>query len=131
MWRSVARAILRYGYVWLALLLALTAFFAWQASKVKLSYEFSRAIPTDNPKYKIYQEFKKKFGEDGNLLVIGIQTKNLFQKEVFQDYTKLVHDLKKSDGVADIISIPSSVNLKRVEETERLKAVPVFSDSIQ
>lgn len=131
MWRSVARAILRYGYVWLALLLALTAIFAWQASKVKLSYEFSRAIPTDNPKYKIYQEFRKKFGEDGNLLVIGIQTKNLFQKNVFQDYTQLVHDLKGSDGVADIISIPSAVNLKRVEETERLKAVPVFNDSTQ
>ncbi|MFL5772607.1 MAG: efflux RND transporter permease subunit [Flavisolibacter sp.] len=131
MWRSVARVILRYGFIWLAILLALTAFFGWQASKVKLSYEFSRAIPTDNPKYKIYQEFRKKFGEDGNLLVIGIQTKKFFQKDVFQDYTSLAHELKRSDGVSDVISIPSSVNLKRAEDAEKLQAVPVFQDSIQ
>ena len=30
------------------------------ASKVKLSYEFSKAIPTDNPIYKDYLKFKQK-----------------------------------------------------------------------
>src|SRR5687768_9622787 len=105
MWRSVAQFILRYGYVLLAVVLGLTVFFAWQASKVKLSYEFSRAIPTDNPKYRIYQEFRKKFGEDGNLLVIGIRTNNLFQQNVFNDYVSLAKALKKSDGVADVVSV--------------------------
>src|SRR5690242_1849528 len=76
MWNSLARVILRYGYLWLAILLAVTVFLGWQASKVKLSYEFSRAIPTDNPKYEEYQEFRKKFGDDGNLLVVGIGTKD-------------------------------------------------------
>jgi predicted RND superfamily exporter protein len=62
MWKSLARLILRYGYLWLIILLGITAFLGWQASKVKLSYEFSRAIPTDNPKYLAYQSFRKKFG---------------------------------------------------------------------
>ena len=128
MWRSLAHVILRYGYFWLAILLGLTAFFGWQASQVKLSYEFSRAIPTDNPKYQTYQEFRKKFGEDGNLMVVGIETKELFTASVFNDYVRLVKQLKKVNGVADIISVPSAVNLKRAEASENLEAAPVFAD---
>jgi len=56
---------------------------AYRASRVKLSYDFTRTVPTDNPKYLAYQEFRQKFGEDGNLLVIGVQTDKLFQKAVF------------------------------------------------
>jgi predicted RND superfamily exporter protein len=128
MWRSLAHVILKYGYFWLAILLALTVFFGWQASQVKLSYEFSRAIPTDNPKYQTYQEFRKKFGEDGNLMVVGIETKDLFTAAVFNDYVQMAKDLKKVNGVADIISVPSAVNLMRSQESEKLEAVPVFPD---
>src|SRR5690606_21798557 len=94
MWRSLARIILQYRYLWLALVVGLTAFLGWQASKVQLSYEFSNAIPTDNPKYRDYQAFRKKFGEDGNLLVIGIQTNELFKADLFNDYMKLSQDIR-------------------------------------
>src|SRR5690349_3990954 len=102
MWNSLARIILKYGYLWLIVLLGATAFLGWQASKVKLSYEFSRAIPTDNPKYVEYQEFRKKFGDDGNLLVIGIQTKDLFNQNIFNDYVSLENGIKKVNGVTSI-----------------------------
>src|SRR5215212_9661617 len=98
MWKALGEAILRYKIILLFILLAATAFMGWHASKVKLSYEFSRAIPTDNPKYKAYQEFHKKYGEDGNLLVIGIKTKDIFQQDIFNDYSKLYDGLKKTTG---------------------------------
>ena len=130
MWNTVARLILRYRYIWLIILLGVTAFLGWHASKVKLSYEFSKAIPTDNPKYIVYQEFRKKFGEDGNLLVIGIQTDKLFQRDIFTDYASLSRQVKKVDGVKDVISVPSAVNLVKNEEAEKLHAVPIFPDTI-
>jgi len=74
MWQNIGRFILKYRLPILITLAALTAFMGYHASKVQLSYDFSRAIPLDNPKYKVYQEFRKTFGEDGNLLVLGIQT---------------------------------------------------------
>src|SRR5690348_14281901 len=129
MWNALARIVLRYGYVWLIILLGATAFLGWQASKVKLSYEFSRAIPTDNPKYEEYQEFRKKFGDDGNLLVIGIQTKDFFTENIFNDYHSLENGIKKIKGVESIISVPSAVNLVRTE-TENFKAVPLFRDTV-
>lgn len=59
MWEALARIILKYRWMLLAMLLAATIFMAYHASKVELSYEFARAIPTDNPKYKAYQDFRK------------------------------------------------------------------------
>ena len=126
MWKALGEAVLRYRILLLTILLLATGFMAWHASKVKLSYEFSKAIPTDNPKYLAYQQFKKTFGEDGNLLVIGIQSNNIFQQDVFNDYSKLYRQLKTVKGVEDIIAMPSAVNLVKNAETEKLQATPIF-----
>ena len=130
MWRSVGQFILKYRSILLLALLGLTSFMAYHASKVELSYEFARAIPTDHPKYKAYLEFRKKFGEDGNLLVIGIQTNKLFQRKVFNDYIALQDDLKKIPGVEDIISVVSAVDLVKDSSSEKLKALPIFRDTV-
>src|SRR4029079_11041437 len=130
MWQSLGQFILRYRLFLLLLLISLTAFMAYHASKVELSYEFARAIPTDHPKYKEYQEFRRKFGEDGNLLVIGIQTDKLFEEKTFNNYSSLQRALKRSSGVEDIISVPSAVGLVKDSTTERLKALPIFRDTI-
>jgi len=128
MWHNLGKFILKYRLLLLFLLVAATGFMMYHASRVQLSYDFSRAIPTNNPKYKAYQEFKKKFGEDGNLLVIGIQTDSFFQEKLFNSYTGLQRSLKKVYGVDDIISVPSAVNLVKMTETERLKADTIFPD---
>lgn len=130
MWQNLGRFILKYRLPLLLALLALTGFMAYKASKVQLSYDFSRAIPINNPKYKAYQEFRKKFGEDGNLLVIGIQTDKLFEEKTFNAYTLLLRNLKKIKGVDDIISVPSAINLVKLPETEKLKADTIFPDRI-
>ncbi|MES1221049.1 MAG: efflux RND transporter permease subunit [Bacteroidota bacterium] len=129
MWKSLGQFILRFRWPLLMLVVALTAFMGYHASKVELSYEFARAIPTDNAKYLAYQDFKSKFGEDGNLLVIGLQTTELFNEKIFNEYSALQRTLKKANKVEDIISIPSAVNLVKVPETEKLKAQNIFRDT--
>ncbi|HMJ48676.1 MAG TPA: hypothetical protein VK498_15195, partial [Ferruginibacter sp.] len=99
MWQKLAKIVLKNRVVLLGLLLISTVVMGYFASKVKLSYEFSRAIPTDNSKYKEYVEFRKKFGDDGNLLVIGIQTKDLFTMKNFMPYQQLQKNLSKIRGV--------------------------------
>ncbi len=128
MWQSLGRFILKYRLALLLILIGLTAFMAYKASQVQLSYDFARAIPIDNPKYKDYQEFRKKFGEDGNLLVVGIQTDKFFTEKIFNSYTSLQRNLKKVRGVDDIISVPTAVNLVKDTATEKLKADTIFFD---
>ena len=83
MWKSLAKFVLKNRLLLLILLFASTAVMAFFAGKIKLSYEFSKAIPVDNPKYKDYLSFKEKFGDDGNLLVIGVQTDSFFELSKF------------------------------------------------
>ncbi|MFM2137804.1 MAG: hypothetical protein RJA57_111 [Bacteroidota bacterium] len=126
MWHSLGKFILKYRIILLVLLAAVTGFMGWQASRVQLSYDFSRAIPIDHPKYKAYQEFRKKFGEDGNLLVIGIQTRDFFRAGTFNAYRELQEAIRRVNGVDDIISVPGAVNLVKVPGTERLKTDTLF-----
>jgi predicted RND superfamily exporter protein len=126
MWTTLGRWILRYRYVLLALLLASTVYLGWQGSKVKLSYEFAKAIPTDHPKYLAYQQFRRQFGDDGNLIVIGVQKKDFFDPAFFNRYIALFRELKRQPAVEEMLALPSAVNLVRSDTSERLQAVPVF-----
>ena len=128
MWRKTGQFILAYRLPLLLILIASTALMGYWASKVELSYEFSRAIPVNHPANKTYQAFKQKYGQDGNLLVIGIQTPALFNEKIFNDYANLHRQLKKVGGVIDVISVPSAVNLVKQPETEKLNAVNIFPE---
>jgi uncharacterized protein len=126
MWESIARLVLRFRLFLFVALLAVTGYMGWRASKVKLSYDFNSAIPTDNPKYKAYQEFRQTFGEDGNLLAIGVQTDKLFQQDVFTDYIALSEALKKVPGVDLVQGVADAVNLVKDTATQKPKAVRIF-----
>ena len=130
MWRSLAKFVIKNRFVLLALLLFSTATMGYFAYKVKLSYEFSKAIPTDNPKYVDYLNFKNKFGDDGNLLVVGITTKDFFRLSNFKLYQQLQQNLKSVAGVEDILSVPGAFTLVKNTETEKLNAVKIFKDTI-
>jgi uncharacterized protein len=127
MWGRIAAFVLKYRLTLLIILATAVIFMGFQASKVELSYEYSKAIPTDNPKYIAYQNFLKKFGDDGNLLVIGIDTDSLFDKNIFNDYIQLSRNLKTVKGVDQVLSIPNAIILNKNESTEKLVASPVFS----
>ncbi len=128
MWRKLGQFIYHKRLILLAGLLLLTIFMGYHASKVKLSYEFVRAIPTDNPKYIAFQEFRKKYGEDGNLMVLGVQTEQFFDASFFNKYKTLHHELKKLNAVEEVISIVSAVNLVKNYETEKLEAKNIFEN---
>lgn len=126
MWEKIARFILRSRWTLLIILLALTGVMGYHASKVQMSYEFARAIPTDNPKYQAYQAFRSQFGEDGNLMAIGVTTPNLFRAEVFNDYAALAKQIRGVTAVEDVLSVPAATNLVKDFMNEKLNAVPVF-----
>jgi predicted RND superfamily exporter protein len=99
---------------------------AFFASKIKLSYEFAKAIPVDNPKYQDYLTFKERFGDDGNVLVIGVQTNQFFELNNFSAFRNLNEELKKVPHVEDVLSISNAVNLLKDTSSQKLIAQPVF-----
>ncbi|MEO6813262.1 MAG: MMPL family transporter [Ginsengibacter sp.] len=126
MWQRLAKFVLKNRLFLLILLLLVTVAMAFFASKIQLSYEFAKAIPVDNPKYQDYLSFKNKFGDDGNVLVIGVQTDRFFQEKNFNDFRKLNNELKKVPHVEDVLSVSNAVNLLKDTVSQKLIAKPVF-----
>jgi uncharacterized protein len=128
MWYSLARWVLRFRIPLLVVLLVSTGIMGYFASKLELGYEFSKAIPTDNPKYKDYLAFKQQFGEDGNVLVIGVNDPEFFSPEHFNAYREMLDSIKAIKGVEGMLSVPAAMNLVKNEEDEKIKAAPIFPE---
>ncbi|HMO31598.1 MAG TPA: MMPL family transporter [Lacibacter sp.] len=131
MWYQLGKWVLRNRLLLLLGVLAATGVMTWQASKVQLSYEFSKAIPLNHPKYQEYQAFKQQFGEDGNLLVLGLQTDSLFELSFFQSFVRLQRELRNVDGVEDVLSVSNAIGLVKAADSEQLKTVPLFPDTLR
>lgn len=131
MWKLLAKFVLKNRLVLLIFLALTTAVMGFFASKVKLSYEFSKAIPTDNPKYQDYLSFRQKFGDDGNTMVIGIKSDKIFELQNFNQYTDLIARLKSISFVEDILSVPGAIMLAKDSVTEKMEAQKIFPDSIK
>jgi len=125
-WSALSRWILRNRLILVILVAVITGFMGYHASQVKLSYDFAKSIPTDNPVYQDYLNFKERFGQDGNLLVLGIQTDSLFNAKLFNKYAALQRELKQTEGVEYIIDVSSAIHLRKDYSTQKLNAEPIF-----
>jgi len=126
MWHQLGKAILKYKVYFLSFLFIATIFMGYFAAQVKLSYEFTKAIPEDNPKFVIYKNFIKKFGVDGTTIVVGFQTDKMFSTPVFNDLFELHNQIKKIPGVTEVLSIPFAYTLSKDTITTRFLAQKVF-----
>ena len=126
MWYSIGRFILQYRLSLLLLLAVVTVFMGWKASQVQLSYDFTRALPTDNQKYKEYQEFLRTFGADANTVVVGIQTDQMYQPAFFNAVSELHQQLKKINAVTGVLSIPEVVGLRNDSASGKLVSEKLF-----
>lgn len=126
MWYKAGRFILKFRLSILILLFLATAFMGWKAVHVQLSYDFTRALPTDNPKYQEYQAFLKKFGGDGNTMVIGIQSDDFYHTRFFNEVGALHKNLKTIPGVTDILSVPEVVMLQNDSAAHKLLPQRIF-----
>lgn len=131
MWHLFAGSLLRNKFIYTSIVLLLTAFMAFEANKMELSYEFAKILPDTDTSFIEYQGFKTKFGEDGNVMVMGFEDKNLFRFEKFRDWTELNTNLKKIQGVKGILSLPTIFNLVRNDSLEKFEFVPVVRETIQ
>ena len=126
MWQKIGEAVLRYRLALLLSVTVITGVMAYYAAQVKMSYDFGRAIPTDHPEFQTYLSFKQTFGEDGNILAVGLQTDKLFEWKTFNRFISLHDSLKRIRGVDDVLSPVSAINLVRNDTTGRLSGVRIF-----
>lgn len=121
-WLQLGKNIVKYKVAALTFLALSTVFMGYFAIQVKLSYEFTKAIPEDNPKFVIYQDFVKKFGVDGTTMVVGFQTDSFFTAGIFNQVADLQKDIKTIPGVTEVLSVPNAYTI--VKDSAESKFLP-------
>ena len=119
MWKFLVRIILRNRFINLIIIALITVFMAYQAMQVELSYTMAKMLPSTDSTSIIYEEFKNKFGEDGSVLFVGIQDKNLYELDKFNDWYNLTYEIKNIDGVEEVLSIAKLYHLVKNDSLKK------------
>ncbi|HQQ94914.1 MAG TPA: MMPL family transporter [Bacteroidia bacterium] len=131
MWKVFSGLLLRNKLVFTFAIILLTVFMAFKAYKMELSYEFAKILPENDSTFVEYQNFKKQFGEDGNVMVIGFQDKNLFKYDVFKDWQELGKKIAGVNGIKDVLSLPRVYRMVRNDSLEKFDFPPLVQNDIQ
>ena len=127
-WNSIARLILRNRIIILLLIVATTVFFSTQWKNMRFSYTEANLLPDDHEDNIAYNEFLDKFGEEGNVVLLGVKDSTLFQPENFQAWKELTKKLEAYPAVEYAISVSNLQQLKKFEDPSRFEMVPFISE---
>ena len=122
-WESVARIILKNRIVILAGIVAMTIFLALQWKNLGMTYTEANLLPKKHIANKQYQEFLDRFGEEGNLIVIGFKDDAFFTPKAFAAWNELMTSLKKNKEVDLVISLNDLKKLQKDTIAEKFELV--------
>lgn len=128
MWLRFADFILKYKYLLLVFIAILTGIFGFYLTQLKMSYTFTKNIPTDNPKYIDYQNFIHTYGEDGNTVMLGFESDDLFTIDKFKALNELANKLKEIPEVNSVLAVNKAI-YAHPDSVNSLSASPIFDAS--
>lgn len=129
-WDVIARLILRNKIIILAGIVITTFFFSMQWENMRFTYTEANLLPDDHEVNITYNNFLKTFGEEGNLIVLGVKDSTFFTVEKLNAWNKLSSNFKKNEAVETVISIKDLQKLIKDTKNERFKLEPFIKDSI-
>ena len=125
-WERVARIILKNRLVILGCILAITIFLSLQWKNLGMTYTEANLLPKKHIVNQQYQDFLNKFGEEGNLIVIGFKDNTFFTPKAFAAWNELMSGLKKSKDVELVVSINDLKKLQKDTIAEKFELVSLI-----
>ncbi len=127
MWTKLAHVVLKYRLLMILLVAGFTAFMGYQAQKIELAYNFSQVVPEKDPDMQAFREFRRTYGEDGNVLAIGLRDSAVYTPENFRRLRYLANALRQVRGVQQVVALPDLMRLERDSDARRFRFVPHFA----
>ncbi|MDX1902881.1 MAG: MMPL family transporter [Thermonemataceae bacterium] len=125
-WFKFGEFILRFRLLILIFLVLSTILMGYWGTKVTLKYEFTPVVPESDSSMLVFRNFKKTFGEDGNMFVVGFQDKRLYELKNFQKYYEMCKELKKLEGVTEVLSLAVLEEIKKDDSLKKFISQPIF-----
>jgi predicted RND superfamily exporter protein len=129
-WSAVARFILRNRPLILGFIILVTVLLALQWKHMRFTYTEANLLPDDHEINLAYDEFLKTFGEEGNLIVLGVKDSLLFTPENFERWTALSKFINDAPEVDMALSVANLQRLQRKKDEPGFELVPLVKDSV-
>ena len=123
-WSLFARIVLRNRVLMLSVIAAITILLATQWKNIHFTQTEANMLPDDNIVNVEYKAFLSKFGEEGNLVIIGVKDKTFFTPKVYAAWARLMNTLKEDKVIDLVLSIN---NLKKLQKNDSLKKFELVS----
>ncbi|MBX7240463.1 MAG: MMPL family transporter [Bacteroidia bacterium] len=118
-WYNLVSFILKNRVVILSVFAILTAIMI-SFAKIDFAMDYGKIVPPSDKDYKIYLKFKEEFGEDGNVVIIGVNG-DLHNQAFFNDLYDFTEDCKKIEGIEGVLSMTHLINIIRNDSTEKFE----------
>ena len=128
-WEYIARLILTYRITILIAITAITIFLGFQWRNLNMTYTEANLLPKKHIVNQQYDDFLSKFGEEGNLIVIGFQDPNFFTPKAFAEWNELMLGLKSSKNVELVVSISDLKKLQKDTIAQKFELVPLIDSN--
>ncbi len=125
-WEFIARLILTYRITILIAIIVITIFLGFQWKNLSMTYTEANLLPKKHIVNQQYDDFLSKFGEEGNLIVIGFQDPKFFTPEAFSEWNELMSGLKSSKNVDLVVSISDLKILQKDTLAQKFELVPLI-----
>ena len=129
-WERIARLILRNKIVILIAIALITIFLSTQWKYMRFTYTEANLLPNHHEVNQIYNDFLDVFGEEGNLIVIGVKDSTFFTVDKLNAWNKLADSFKSSDEVDALISIKDLQKLIKNDSLKKFTLEPFIIDSL-
>ena len=130
LWESIARIILNNRILIIISLILATYFFSTHWHKIRFTYTEANLLPDTHEENLKYNSFTSKFGEEGNLIVIGVKDTLLFTLENLNAWNKLSNSFKDLPQVETVIAFGDLQKLIKDKNTRQFYIEPFIKDSI-
>jgi len=128
-WSLFARIVLRNRILMLSIIAVITVLLAMQWQNIHFSHTEANMLPDDNIVNVEYNAFLGKFGEEGNLVIIGVKDKTFFTPKVYTAWARLMNSLKEDKAVDLVISLNDLKKLQKNDSLEKFELVPFVDQS--
>ncbi len=128
-WEYIARLILTYRITILIAITAITIFLGFQWRNLNMTYTEANLLPKKHIVNQQYDDFLSKFGEEGNLIVIGFQDPNFFTPKAFAEWNELMLGLKSSKNVELVVSISDLKKLQKDTIAQKFELTPLIDSN--
>ena len=128
-WSLFARIVLRNRILMLSIIVTITVLLALQWKNIHFTQTEANMLPDDNIVNVEYNAFLNKFGEEGNLVVIGVKDKTFFTPKAYAAWARLMNTLKEDKAIDLVISINDLKKLQKNDLLQKFELVPFVNES--